>query len=166
MISVFELFKTEIGPSSSHTVGPMKAAVTSVRISRDRECFCLVHWPGPDTATAPIRRSCSGFRVCLRNRSMPTMPIRRVDVITATAQLMLGDGTAIDFDPVRDIEFSSMSRPLFIRIRFASRRSARTGASRRNLVFARADSFGGKARRAAGWNPPRQSPSTSPMPPK
>ena len=26
MISVFELFKIGIGPSSSHTVGPMKAA--------------------------------------------------------------------------------------------------------------------------------------------
>jgi L-serine dehydratase len=30
MISVFELFKIEIGPSSSHTVGPMKAAVAFV----------------------------------------------------------------------------------------------------------------------------------------
>lgn len=27
-ISVFELFKVGIGPSSSHTVGPMKAALT------------------------------------------------------------------------------------------------------------------------------------------
>ncbi|HMA50611.1 MAG TPA: serine dehydratase beta chain, partial [Magnetospirillaceae bacterium] len=26
MISIFELFKVGIGPSSSHTVGPMKAA--------------------------------------------------------------------------------------------------------------------------------------------
>ena len=26
MISVFELFKIGVGPSSSHTVGPMKAA--------------------------------------------------------------------------------------------------------------------------------------------
>jgi L-serine dehydratase len=30
MISVFELFKIGIGPSSSHTVGPMKAAATFV----------------------------------------------------------------------------------------------------------------------------------------
>jgi L-serine dehydratase len=28
MISVFELFKVGIGPSSSHTVGPMKAAAS------------------------------------------------------------------------------------------------------------------------------------------
>ena len=31
MISVFELFKIGIGPSSSHTVGPMKAAAAFAR---------------------------------------------------------------------------------------------------------------------------------------
>ena len=31
MISVFELFKIGVGPSSSHTVGPMKAAAAFVR---------------------------------------------------------------------------------------------------------------------------------------
>src|SRR3954454_11139944 len=31
MISVFELFKIGIGPSSSHTVGPMRAALAFVR---------------------------------------------------------------------------------------------------------------------------------------
>ena len=31
MISVFELFKIGIGPSSSHTIGPMKAADAFVR---------------------------------------------------------------------------------------------------------------------------------------
>ncbi len=30
-VSVFELFKIGIGPSSSHTVGPMRAARTFVR---------------------------------------------------------------------------------------------------------------------------------------
>ena len=30
MISVFELFKIGVGPSSSHTVGPMKAAAAFV----------------------------------------------------------------------------------------------------------------------------------------
>ena len=29
-ISVFEMFKVGIGPSSSHTVGPMRAALTFV----------------------------------------------------------------------------------------------------------------------------------------
>lgn len=35
-ISVFDLFKVGIGPSSSHTVGPMKAALTFAEALRDR----------------------------------------------------------------------------------------------------------------------------------
>ena len=35
MISVFELFKIGIGPSSSHTVGPMKAALSFARTLED-----------------------------------------------------------------------------------------------------------------------------------
>ncbi|MCB0054150.1 MAG: L-serine ammonia-lyase, partial [Caldilinea sp.] len=35
-ISVFDLFKIGIGPSSSHTVGPMKAArLFALRLERD-----------------------------------------------------------------------------------------------------------------------------------
>ncbi|WP_349829111.1 L-serine ammonia-lyase [Brevibacterium litoralis] len=37
MISVFDLFTVGIGPSSSHTVGPMRAGVTFVQTLRDRE---------------------------------------------------------------------------------------------------------------------------------
>src|SRR5476651_543515 len=36
-ISVFDLFKIGIGPSSSHTVGPMRAAALFVQGLRDRE---------------------------------------------------------------------------------------------------------------------------------
>ena len=35
-ISVFDLFKIGIGPSSSHTVGPMRAAALFVESLRDR----------------------------------------------------------------------------------------------------------------------------------
>ena len=35
-ISVFDLFKIGIGPSSSHTVGPMRAAVLFVQGLRER----------------------------------------------------------------------------------------------------------------------------------
>ena len=33
-ISVFDLFKIGIGPSSSHTVGPMRAAAMFVAVAR------------------------------------------------------------------------------------------------------------------------------------
>ncbi|MDZ4729093.1 MAG: L-serine ammonia-lyase [Xanthomonadales bacterium] len=38
-ISVFDLFKIGIGPSSSHTVGPMKAACTFVRRLQQMDCL-------------------------------------------------------------------------------------------------------------------------------
>ena len=39
-ISVFDLFSVGIGPSSSHTVGPMKAAYAFVeKLALDRELF-------------------------------------------------------------------------------------------------------------------------------
>jgi L-serine dehydratase len=38
-VSVFELFKIGIGPSSSHTVGPMRAANRFVRALEDQDCL-------------------------------------------------------------------------------------------------------------------------------
>lgn len=38
MVGVFELFKIGIGPSSSHTVGPMKAALPSWKGWTDTVC--------------------------------------------------------------------------------------------------------------------------------
>ena len=36
MISIFEIFKIGIGPSSSHTVGPMKAAYEFIKLIEDK----------------------------------------------------------------------------------------------------------------------------------
>ncbi|WP_411382560.1 L-serine ammonia-lyase [Pseudomonas sp. L7] len=41
-ISVFDLFKIGIGPSSSHTVGPMRAAATFARLLRERGLLAQV----------------------------------------------------------------------------------------------------------------------------
>ena len=65
-ISAFDLFKIGIGPSSSHTVGPMKAALLFVRALRDsgdldrvharaRRAVRLARAP-PGTGTARSRR--------------------------------------------------------------------------------------------------------------
>ena len=70
-VSVFDLFSIGIGPSSSHTVGPMRAARMFARrlereglLPRWRGCgpSCSARWAPPATATAPPRRSCSGLR--------------------------------------------------------------------------------------------------------
>ncbi len=81
-ISVFDLFKVGIGPSSSHTVGPMRAASTFAsrpgagRVARpDRprtRANCSARSAPPDTGTAASRRSCSGSRA-----SSPTSSTRR-----------------------------------------------------------------------------------------
>lgn len=42
MVSVFDIFKIGIGPSSSHTVGPMKAGKEFVDILADKNLlFCF-----------------------------------------------------------------------------------------------------------------------------
>ena len=41
-ISVFDLFKIGIGPSSSHTVGPMRAAATFAQALRERGLLAQV----------------------------------------------------------------------------------------------------------------------------
>ena len=61
MISVFELFKIGIGPSSSHTVGPMKAAAAFANGlvetgAIDRVASLLVRSPSRGAATPPTRR--------------------------------------------------------------------------------------------------------------
>ena len=43
MISVFELFKIGIGPSSSHTVGPMRAALRSAGIPAEDIDYVNAH---------------------------------------------------------------------------------------------------------------------------
>ena len=38
-VSVFDLFKIGIGPSSSHTVGPMRAAKMFVELLENKACW-------------------------------------------------------------------------------------------------------------------------------
>lgn len=113
MISVFDLFKIGIGPSSSHTMGPMKAAAAFMSALDQRERAGLhrlkatllgsLAWTGKGHRTdKAIMLGLSG----LSPESIdPDDADRRVDVITATRQLQLADGNIIGFDPVRDIVF-------------------------------------------------------------
>jgi L-serine dehydratase len=41
-ISIFDLFRIEVGPSSSHTVGPMRAGALFVEALREREMLAQV----------------------------------------------------------------------------------------------------------------------------
>jgi L-serine dehydratase len=113
MISVFDLFKIGIGPSSSHTVGPMKAAAAFMsgldqhqRAGLKRLKVTLLGslaWTGKGHRTdkAVMLGLCG-----LSPESIePDDADRRVDGIAVTKQLVLADGTTIGFDPVRDLVF-------------------------------------------------------------
>lgn len=113
MISVFELFKIGIGPSSSHTMGPMKAAAAFMSGLDQRECGSLkrlkVTLLGSLAWTGKGHRTDKAIMLGLCGLSPesidPDDADRRVDGIAATRQLVLADGTTIGFDPVRDIVF-------------------------------------------------------------
>ena len=114
MISVFDLFKIGIGPSSSHTVGPMKAAAAFMSALDEHERAGLkrlkVSLLGSLAWTGHGHRTDKAIMLGLSGLSPesidPDDADRRVDVITATAQLVLQDGTTIDFDPTQDIVFN------------------------------------------------------------
>ncbi|MDA8250138.1 MAG: L-serine ammonia-lyase, partial [Rhodospirillales bacterium] len=118
MISVFELFKIGIGPSSSHTVGPMKAAaafvaglaerglldrVASVRV----DLFGSLAWTGEGHGTG------RAVVLGLAGEAPERVTAERAARIMADAAerhaLDLGGRVAIGFDPAADIVFDRLS---------------------------------------------------------
>jgi L-serine dehydratase len=113
MISVFDVFKVGIGPSSSHTTGPMKAASAFVAALDDREraqirglrVFLLgsLAWTGKGHATD------KAITLGLSGQSPETLDPDKVDEIVKkiaeTRRLVLPTGEGLAFDPARDIVF-------------------------------------------------------------
>ncbi len=114
MISVFDLFKIGIGPSSSHTMGPMKAAAAFMSALDQRERAGLkrlrVTLLGSLAWTGRGHRTDKAVMLGLCGLSAesidPDDADRRVVAIAATRQLVLSDGTTIGFDPAQDIDFN------------------------------------------------------------
>jgi L-serine dehydratase len=118
MISVFELFKIGIGPSSSHTVGPMKAAAAFVagltqrgladRVAAVRvDLFGSLAWTGEGHGTA------RAVVLGLAGEAPDTVTPDRAERIMADAALRhvlpLGGRVSIGFDPATDIVFDRLS---------------------------------------------------------
>lgn len=113
MISVFDLFKIGIGPSSSHTVGPMKAAEAFIATLEESQRTRLkrlkvtllgsLAWTGRGHGTdKAVMLGLSGLSP---ETVDPDDADGRVAAIAATTKLVLKDGTALDFDPAEDIVF-------------------------------------------------------------
>lgn len=113
MISIFDLFKIGIGPSSSHTVGPMKAAEAFISALEKNELSQLkriqvdllgsLAWTGRGHGTD--KAIMLGLIGLSPETIDPDDAHRRVSAIAETGKLTLKNGTTIHFDPVRDIVF-------------------------------------------------------------
>ena len=118
MISAFELFKIGIGPSSSHTVGPMKAAAAFLagiarrgalgRVARLRvELFGSLAWTGKGHGSdKAVMLGLAGERP---ETVDPDHAERLVAEIGTGRRLRLPEGPVIPFAPGTDIVFDGQA---------------------------------------------------------
>src|SRR3954453_7920761 len=120
MISVFDVFKIGIGPSSSHTVGPMRAAARFVEAVRKAHAFTHVSriettFYGSLAWTGHGHASDTAVILGLAGEEPDSVEPDRVPVIVAEAEtekmLSLGGRRAISFDRTRDIVFDRKTAP-------------------------------------------------------
>lgn len=106
--SVFDLFKIGVGPSSSHTMGPMTAAadfaaraapLAPVRVAAELFGSLALTGKGHSTDSAIILGLCGE-----RPESLdPDHAARTVASVRANGRLRLGDAAEIGFDEARDV---------------------------------------------------------------
>ncbi|MFI8481806.1 L-serine ammonia-lyase [Pseudomonas sp. NPDC078700] len=111
-ISVFDLFKIGIGPSSSHTVGPMRAAALFLAALKEAQSLAQVErievrLYGSLAATGVGHGSDNAVLIGLMGELPdsvdPSQVLPRIETLKATAQLKLGGGPLIRFDWPRDM---------------------------------------------------------------
>ena len=114
MISAFDLFKIGIGPSSSHTVGPMRAAqafVTSLAgsgllgrtVRIEARLYGSLAWTGRGHGTD--KAVVLGLAGQLPDTVDPDEADGLVERLATDRRLTLPDGSVIDFDPTADVVF-------------------------------------------------------------
>ncbi|MCO7564116.1 L-serine ammonia-lyase [Pseudomonas guariconensis] len=111
-ISVFDLFKIGIGPSSSHTVGPMRAAATFAQALRERGLLAQVRRVevrlyGSLSATgvghATDRACLLGLMGQWPDRIEPQSIEPRIEQLLDTQRLMLDGSHPVAFQYARDL---------------------------------------------------------------
>jgi L-serine dehydratase len=114
MISVFELFKIGVGPSSSHTVGPMKAAAAFAKGlvetgAIDRVASLEVALLGSLAFTGRGHATDKAVILGLSGEAPETVDLDAAEALVArvreTKTLDLAQRRAIPFDPERAIRF-------------------------------------------------------------
>ncbi len=113
-ISVFDLFSIGIGPSSSHTVGPMYAAIAFVQLLKEKQCFestervacelfgsLALTGKGHGTDKAII----NGLELKTPETVIPEDMVPRMQEVLATSTLQLGGEKNISFHEKDDLRF-------------------------------------------------------------
>ncbi|MBP0579180.1 L-serine ammonia-lyase [Labrys sp. LIt4] len=120
MISVFDIFKIGIGPSSSHTVGPMRAANRFVQSLRKQGRFIHTHrvetvFYGSLAWTGHGHASDIAVILGLAGEEPETVDPETVAAIvedaTSKGMLALGGRRAMSFERNRDIVFDRKTQP-------------------------------------------------------
>ena len=119
-ISVFDLFKIGIGPSSSHTVGPMRAAALFVGALRERRLLervtrLEVRLYGSLSATGvghgSDRAVIMGLMGEWPDSIDPAAIAPRIDELLASGTLLLDGRLAVPFDWTRDMRLLDENLP-------------------------------------------------------
>ncbi|MEZ5919943.1 MAG: L-serine ammonia-lyase [Parvularculaceae bacterium] len=113
MLSVFDIFKIGIGPSSSHTIGPMRIAIRflgeakeaglidkAVRICVDLHGSLALTGVGHGTDTATIL----GLMGFAPDETDPDEAAAAVQQCRSSGKLKLAGGPEVDFDEKRDLD--------------------------------------------------------------
>lgn len=114
-ISIFDIFRVGIGPSSSHTVGPMRAAHLFLRSLRrrgflEKTAGLRIDFMGSLGATGIGHSTDTAFVLGLCGKDPETVDVEEapglVERIKSEGKLPLGGGRPVPFDWERDIAFS------------------------------------------------------------
>ncbi|TMM48497.1 L-serine ammonia-lyase [Qipengyuania marisflavi] len=115
MLSVLDIFRIGIGPSSSHTVGPMRiAAMFSRALAKTgklgRTARVAVELQGSLALTGvghgTLDAAMLGLMGFVPEDTCPDEAVAALDALKSEGSLLLGGKQAIDFDPARDIDLA------------------------------------------------------------
>ena len=113
-ISVFDLFRIGIGPSSSHTVGPMRAAGMFVDNLSDKGllgnlCRIQVELFGSLGATGRGHGTHKALMLGLEGETPEGVDVdaipARLEQVETSGQLQFAEGSSISFDEKTDLIF-------------------------------------------------------------
>jgi L-serine dehydratase len=109
-ISIFDIFKIGVGPSSSHTMGPWRAAMKFVNDFPEKKfdrISCVLY--GSLSKTGLGHATDIAVQLGLSGYNFKTINTSNIDVIISTIRkkgTISCKGRVIEFDAIRDIEFS------------------------------------------------------------